>query len=105
MANLEVTTRDGAHHSIDAINGSSVMEALRDSGVTNLVAMCGGCCSCATCHVVIDPQWMPKVGEVSAEEDDMMSDLVHRTATSRLSCQIIMSTELDGLHLEIASEE
>lgn len=105
MPALEVTTRDGAQFTIEAINGSSMMEALRDSGETDLIAMCGGCCACATCHVEIGGEWIARVGEAGEDEADMMSDLANRTPASRLSCQIIMRDELDGIRLRITQEE
>jgi len=81
------------------------MQSLRDAGFSELVAMCGGCCSCATCHVHIDPDWMGAVGLPGADENDLLDGSNHRQANSRLSCQIEFNNSLDGLRLAIAPEE
>ena len=88
MPRLRVIDRDGAELEINAPAGTSLMEPLRDmdDGVT---AICGGMCSCATCHVYIDEAWVPKLPAAMSDETDMLKDLTsYRPATSRLSCQI-----------------
>ncbi|MDO9490591.1 MAG: 2Fe-2S iron-sulfur cluster-binding protein, partial [Sphingomonadaceae bacterium] len=85
--------------------GLSVMENVRDAGLDELIALCGGCCSCATCHVYVDPAWGPIVGGPNADEDDLLESSEHRAAHSRLSCQIEMTSELDGLRVTIAPED
>ncbi len=105
MSKLVVVNRDGEESVIEADNGLSVMEIIRDNGFDELLALCGGCCSCATCHVHVDAAWMDKVGTLSEDEDDLLDSSDHRNATSRLSCQISMSDELDGLKVTIAAED
>lgn len=81
------------------------MEVIRDVGVDELLALCGGCCSCATCHVYVAEDWLAKIGEISADENDLLDSSDHRNEASRLSCQIIMNNALDGLEVTIAPED
>lgn len=105
MPKLTIITRDGETRDIEAANGHSVMEAIRNAGIDELLAICGGCCSCATCHVYVDPGSAGELPEVSETEDDLLDSSDHRKTGSRLSCQIIMSDELNGLRIEIAPED
>ncbi|GAB5351335.1 MAG: ferredoxin [Altererythrobacter sp.] len=105
MPKLIVTTREGETSEIEVENGLTVMEAIRDNGFDELLALCGGCCSCATCHVHIDPEFAGKLPEMSEDEDDLLESSDHRADTSRLSCQIPFSAELDGLKVTIAPED
>lgn len=105
MATVVVTLRDGEVRRIQAESGLSVMEVIRDSGVDELLALCGGCCSCATCHVQVSPEWIDRVGPPGVDESDLLDSSDHRTASSRLSCQIAMSESLDGLAVTIAPED
>lgn len=105
MPRLRVIDRDGVEQELNAPAGTSLMEPLRDmdDGVT---AICGGMCSCATCHVYIDEAWVPKLPAPMSDETDMLKDLTsYRPATSRLSCQIQLVDALDGLRVAIAPEE
>ena len=105
MPKLTVTTREGETSEIDVADGLTVMEAIRDNGFDELLALCGGCCSCATCHVHIDPAFTDKLREMSEDEDDLLESTDHRQPTSRLSCQIPFTAELDGLKVTIAPED
>lgn len=105
MPKLIVVDRSGDEKSIDAREGVSVMEAIRDNGFDELLALCGGCCSCATCHVFVDEDWRGGVGAASGDEDDLLDSSDHRAAGSRLSCQIMMTAALDGLRVAIAPED
>ena len=105
MAQLIVTTRDGTEQQINGASGVSVMEAIRDAGVDELLALCGGCCSCATCHVYIDPEFSDKISVMSEDENDLLDSSDHRNETSRLSCQIQISDALEGLRVTIAPED
>ena len=105
MPQLIVTTREGETSAIDVAEGLTVMEAIRDNGFDELLALCGGCCSCATCHVQVDEEWLDKVPPVSGDEDDLLDSSSHRTAASRLSCQLVFSAALDGLRVTIAPED
>ena len=105
MPQLTIVTRDGAERTVEGRAGWSVMENIRDNGFDELLALCGGCCSCATCHVHVDDEWIDAVGPPKADEDDLLDTSDHRVATSRLSCQIEFRPELDGLRVQIAPED
>ena len=105
MPQLIVTTRSGAEETITAGTGISVMEALRDGGIDELLALCGGCCSCATCHVHADESWVDLLPPPSTDESDLLEGSSHRVSNSRLSCQITFSEDLDGLRVTIAPED
>lgn len=105
MPKLIVTTREGETRDIDAADGLTVMEAIRDNGIDELLALCGGCCSCATCHVYVDADFADKLPEMSEDEDDLLDSSDHRNATSRLSCQLPLTAETDGLKVTIAPED
>ncbi len=105
MAELIVVTREGEEKTIDAAAGVSVMEAIRDDGIDELLALCGGCCSCATCHVHVDPAFADKLPPITADEGDLLDGSTHRDAYSRLSCQLVMSDALAGLRVVIAEED
>ena len=105
MSRLTVTTRKGATRQVESERGLSVMEVIRDAGFDELLALCGGCCSCATCHVHVDADWLPKLPPMSGDEDDLLDSSANRNATSRLSCQIPFSDALDGLAVTIAAED
>ncbi|MXP24709.1 2Fe-2S iron-sulfur cluster binding domain-containing protein [Altererythrobacter indicus] len=105
MIKLIVTDREGEVHEIEAEEGLTLMEAIRDNGFDQLLALCGGCCSCATCHVHIDPAFAGRLSEMNEDEDDLLDSSDHRDVTSRLSCQISLSTAHDGLKVRIAEED
>ena len=105
MPKLIVTTRDGAVRELDGEAGLSVMEVIRDGGIDELLALCGGCLSCATCHVHVDPAFIDRMPEMDRDEDDLLDSVDDRDATSRLSCQIPFGPALDGLRVTIAAEE
>jgi 2Fe-2S ferredoxin len=105
MPKLVVVNRAGEEKTVEAAAGLSVMEALRDNGFDELLALCGGCCSCATCHVHVDPAFADKVEAMSEDENDLLDSSDHRDAYSRLSCQIHLTDALDGLKITIATED
>jgi len=105
MPEIIVTKRNGETSAISAKAGISLMEALRDGGFDEVLALCGGCCSCATCHVFIDPAFADQMPAVSADENELLDSSDHRNANSRLSCQIKLSDSLDGLKVTIAPED
>lgn len=96
-----VTDQDGTEHEIEGIEGWRVMEIIRDHGLP-IKAECGGCCSCATCHVYVDEAWVDKLYEARDDELDLLDTAPDVRDNSRLSCQILMSEELDGLKLTLA---
>ena len=105
MANLTIIGRDGSEKTIQGKAGWSVMENIRDAGFDELLALCGGCCSCATCHVHVDEEWLPALPPMGEDEDDLLDTSDQRAAGSRLSCQIEFRPELDGLRVRIAPED
>ena len=105
MPILNVIDRAGAHHELHADESSSIMEVIRKSGLDELLALCGGCCSCATCHVFVATEWADRAGPPSQDEDDLLDGSDHRTSTSRLSCQFRLTDALDGLTVRIAPED
>ena len=105
MPRLTVTTREGDTRSVDGEAGLSVMEVIRDAGFDELLALCGGCCSCATCHVHIASEWLDRLPPMSADEDDLLDSSSDRDPTSRLSCQLPFGDALDGLAVVIARED
>ena len=105
MPQLTVVTRDGTERTVTGEAGLSVMEVIRDNGFDELLALCGGFCSCATCHVHVDPEFADKLPKMSMDEDDLLDSTSDRDATSRLSCQIPFTDALDGLRVRIAAED
>lgn len=105
MATLIVTTREGDEKDLSGESGLSVMEVIRDGGIDELMALCGGCCSCATCHVYVDAAFIGALPEMSSDEDDLLESSSHRTPGSRLSCQIPFGTDLKGMRVTIAPED
>ena len=105
MAKLNVVTREGQEVALEAEDGLSVMEIIRDGGIDELLALCGGCCSCATCHVHVDPEFADQIPPISEDENDLLDSSDHRNETSRLSCQIVFNSALDGLKVTIAPED
>ena len=105
MPKLIVVTRDGEERELMGETGLSVMEVIRDAGIDEILALCGGCCSCATCHVHVDPEFAAKLKPISPDEDDLLDSTSDRDAGSRLSCQIELTDALDGLKVRIAAED
>ena len=105
MATITVISRNGEGREVQAEPGLSLMEVIRDNGFDELLALCGGCCSCATCHVHVDPAFVDKLPKIGEDENDLLDSTEHRDATSRLSCQIPVSDDLDGLIVTIAAED
>ena len=105
MPTLNVTLRDGEERTIAGDAGLSVMEVLRDGGADEILALCGGCCSCATCHVHFDAVDFAKLPPMSADEDDLLDSSADRDATSRLSCQVTFGPGLDGMRVRVAAED
>jgi 2Fe-2S ferredoxin len=105
MPKLIVTSREGETSEIDVEDGLTVMEAIRDNGFDELLALCGGCCSCATCHIHVDPDFAGKLPAITEDEDDLLESSDHRNETSRLSCQVPFNADLDGLKVTIAPED
>jgi 2Fe-2S ferredoxin len=105
MAKITYIEANGVTHAVEAANGSTVMENAIRNDVPGIVAECGGACSCATCHVYVDEQWADEVGPPSAMEEDMLDFAFDVRPTSRLSCQIKVRDELDGLVVHVPSRQ
>lgn len=105
VATVRVTTREGEERSIEGAPGRSVMELMREHGVDEVLALCGGCCSCATCHVWVDPAFVALLPALGDDEDALLDSSEHRRAGSRLSCQIVFTQALDGLRVTVAPED
>ncbi len=105
MPKITVISRNGEGRDVDAQNGLSLMEVIRDNGFDELLALCGGCCSCATCHVFVDSSFADKVPAMSEDENDLLDSTDSRNECSRLSCQIQMNDGLEGLVVTIAPED
>lgn len=97
--------QDDTQHSIEIAERKSLMEGARRSDVPGIEAECGGCCSCATCHVYIDEAWLAKTGSASEAEIEMLQLAQDVRANSRLSCQIRMTADLDGIVVRIPASQ
>jgi 2Fe-2S ferredoxin len=105
MPKLFVTDGKGAERQVEAATGLTLMEAIRNNGFDEIMALCGGCCSCATCHVFVDPRFIELLPGISEDEDALLDSSRHRQANSRLSCQITLDDRLDGLKVALAPDE
>ena len=105
MTKLSIVAFDGTRFDVDAENGSTVMENAIRNSVPGIEAECGGACACATCHVYVDDAWTEIVGAPEPMEEDMLDFAVDVRANSRLSCQITMSAELDGLTVRVPDSQ
>lgn len=98
---IHVTDQEGTEHELEGLEGWRVMEVIRDWGL-NIKAECGGALACATCHVFVEDGWFDKLNPATDEEEDMLDSVADVKANSRLSCQILMSDEIDGLRVTLA---
>jgi ferredoxin, 2Fe-2S len=105
MPKLTVITRNGDEKVLDAEAGVSLMEALRNQGIDEIQAICGGCCSCATCHVYVDENRAPNLPPMSEVESELLDCTTHRRSNSRLSCQIPFNDSLNELRVTVAPED
>lgn len=105
MPTLTVVDRAGEERTVDAEVGLSVMEVLKINGFEDILALCGGCCSCATCHVHVDAAYLDRLPPVSEDEDDLLDAVEDRDATSRLSCQLPVTDALEGMRVTIGAED
>ena len=103
MPKVTFIEHDGTVHDVEAELGESLMEAALRGSVSGIVAECGGSCTCATCHIYVEETWFPKTGERSLEEEEQLDNAYDVRPNSRLSCQIKMSKELDGIRVRTPS--
>ena len=104
MITINVKDREGQTHRVEASEGEKLMEALREYE-WGLAAICGGMCSCGTCHVYLDENWSDAFPEQDVDEEDLIDMLEFSRPTSRLSCQLTLEDRHDGLTLELAPDE
>jgi 2Fe-2S ferredoxin len=105
MAKITYIEASGKEHVITALTGQTVMEAAVKHAVPGIDADCGGACACATCHVYVDPSWLSEIGEPGSMEQSMLDFANDVEANSRLSCQIKVSDELDGLVVRLPKSQ
>jgi len=105
MTKLTIVAFDGTRFDIEAETGSTVMENAVRNSVPGIEAECGGACACATCHVYVDEAWTDKVGPPAPMEEDMLDFAFEVKPTSRLSCQIKIKPELDGLVVNVPERQ
>jgi len=105
MPRITFVTADGTRHEVDVEKGYSVMEAAINHNIRGIVAECGGACACATCHGYIDAAWLDKLPAMDDMEDSMLDAAFERQANSRLTCQIEVNDELDGLVVYVAEND
>jgi len=95
----------GARREIDVPVGITLMEAARQHGVAGVVARCGGACACSTCHVYIDPKWLAQLEPREEMEEGMLENAWEPRANSRLSCQIHITAEMDGMQVTVPQQQ
>lgn len=105
MTTITYIEQDGTEHSREVANGLSLMEGAVKGGVPGIDADCGGSCACATCHVYIDEAWIRRIGQPSDMEEEMLDCASDVTPASRLSCQIKIVSELDGLIVHLPASQ
>ena len=96
-----VTDQDGTVHELEGLEGWRTMEVIRDWGL-NIKAECGGACSCATCHVYVEEPWFSQLPPPSDDEEDLLYSTLDKKPNSRLSCQILLNDDLDGMRVTLA---
>lgn len=104
MPNIQVTDLSGAVSTLNAKSGETLMEALRDNGYSEIEAVCGGVCSCSTCHVYIEGDWFDKVGDRNEDESQLVNSTDSFKSNSRLSCQVTVTDDMDGMAVTIAQQ-
>lgn len=106
MPSITFVSADGSEEKVVAVEKSTLMQTALDEGVDGIVADCGGGCACATCHCYIDERWLEVVGPANEFEEEMLdATAAERKANSRLSCQITVTDEMDGLIVHLPDEQ
>ncbi|HTV96103.1 MAG TPA: 2Fe-2S iron-sulfur cluster-binding protein [Steroidobacteraceae bacterium] len=105
MAKITYVEFNGREHVLQVASGVSVMQGAVENNVLGILAECGGSCSCATCHVYVDEAWIDRVGPRSPGEESMLDAVCELQPNSRLSCQITVSEELDGLIVRMPAKQ
>ena len=106
MVKITYIEFNGTEHVIDVANGMTVMEGARDNNIPGIEADCGGACACSTCHVYVDPSWIEKLPKIEDMEEDMLDfAYLPDENTSRLTCQINVTDDLDGLIVKMPEKQ
>jgi 2Fe-2S ferredoxin len=105
MPTLTIIEHNGTTHQVKADIGQSVMQAATFGGVPGIPADCGGACACATCHGYVDDAWMARVGAAEGTEKDMLDNVPELRPNSRLSCQLVVSAEMDGFTMRLPASQ
>ena len=105
MPKVTFVQKDGSASEVNAVPGDSVMETAIDNDIDGIIAECGGACSCATCHVYVEESWAEKLAEPDALEDGMLDCVIDRRPNSRLSCQIRVTDEIDGIVVHVPDSQ
>ena len=105
MGRVTYIESNGEERQVDLDNGQSIMQGALDNLIEGILGECGGCCSCATCHCYVDDAWLEKVGAPDDMEKDMLDSVVDPKSSSRLSCQIQMRDDLDGLVVRLPESQ
>lgn len=105
MATITYISHTGLQSEVEVENGKSLMEGAVDNLVEGIIGDCGGCCSCATCHIMVDEAWADRTGEPDEAEKEMLGAVAELSKTSRLGCQITVTDELDGLIVQMPEEQ
>jgi 2Fe-2S ferredoxin len=105
MVQIRVTQRDGGDVVVDAPTGQSLMQGLRDGGVTDIAAICGGYCLCGTCHVYVDESDLDRLPPQGDDEQLLLEGILESRENSRLTCQIECVAALEGMHVTVAPGE
>ena len=103
MGTIKVKDRQDKLHQLNAEQGSTIMEIIRDAGL-DIEAACGGCCACATCHVYVDDSWLTKLDQINEDEESMLDQAFCVKNNSRLSCQIEYEEKYDGIIVTLEPE-
>ncbi len=105
MAKVTFIEHNGKTHEIEAAGGSTIMEAATKHNIPGIDADCGGACACATCHVYVDDAWVSKIPAMGSMEESMLDFAENVQPNSRLSCQIILNEDLDGIVVTIPESQ
>ena len=105
MAVIKFVNHDGVVREVDAASGTSLMQVALDNGIDEIVAECGGALSCATCHCYVEESWMSKLPSADPIEKSMLEFALESRENSRLSCQLIVTDELDGLTVQLPAAQ
>lgn len=105
MPKIQVTDLSGKVSTLNAVSGNTLMENLRDNGYEDILAICGGVCSCSSCHVYIEGEWAQKLDPMREDEHQLVSSTSSYQPNSRLSCQVIVNDDMDGMVVTIAKQD